>query len=244
MRTVDVLLAIPSLLLPQLTVIILLGFRHGKCGGGGWRHGCRQLRAPGASRSGARAPQRLRRGGPGQRRHFSPSSGAAACPTRSLRCALLTLQLDQAMLAGTSASLGYGTRAGPGVGTTDRRRSQLPVNRTVADHLPGLAVVAVVIPPIVNSRQWWYMTVLSVGNLRIATAPRGRMAPGCTTSAFSIQRGEMLAFVGESGSGKTTTAQCIIGLLADNATPDAGRIVLNGEVISDWSAKRLNRLRG
>jgi peptide/nickel transport system ATP-binding protein len=27
----------------------------------------------------------------------------------------------------------------------------------------------------------------------------------------------MLAFVGESGSGKTTTAQAIIGLLADNA---------------------------
>lgn len=62
--------------------------------------------------------------------------------------------------------------------------------------------------------------------------------------SFSIQRGEMLAFVGESGSGKTTTAQAIIGLLADNARRDAGRIVLNGEVISDWSDKRLNRLRG
>lgn len=44
--------------------------------------------------------------------------------------------------------------------------------------------------------------------------------------------------------GKTTTAQAIIGLLADNARRDAGRIVLNGEVISDWSDKRLNRLRG
>jgi ABC-type glutathione transport system ATPase component len=31
----------------------------------------------------------------------------------------------------------------------------------------------------------------------------------------------MLAFVGESGSGKTTTAQAIIGLLADNARRDA-----------------------
>ena len=30
----------------------------------------------------------------------------------------------------------------------------------------------------------------------------------------------------------------------DNARRDAGRIVLNGEVISDWSDKRLNRLRG
>ncbi len=54
----------------------------------------------------------------------------------------------------------------------------------------------------------------------------------------------MLAFVGESGSGKTTTAQAIIGLLADNARRDAGKIVLNGEEISRWSAKRLDTLRG
>jgi peptide/nickel transport system ATP-binding protein len=53
----------------------------------------------------------------------------------------------------------------------------------------------------------------------------------------------MLAFV-ESGSGKTTTAQAIIGLLADNARRDSGRILINGEDISGWSAKRLDRLRG
>ncbi len=89
------------------------------------------------------------------------------------------------------------------------------------------------------------MTVLSVGRSYASATARGANgARWCTTSAFSIQRGEMLAFVGESGSGKTTTAQAIIGLLADNARRDAGRIVLNGEVISDWSDKRLNRLRG
>ena len=88
------------------------------------------------------------------------------------------------------------------------------------------------------------MTVLSVEDLRISYRSRGEWREVVHNISFSIQRGEMLAFVGESGSGKTTTAQAIIGLLADNARRDAGRIVLNGEVISDWSAKRLNRLRG
>ncbi|MEQ4939980.1 ATP-binding cassette domain-containing protein, partial [Proteus terrae] len=88
------------------------------------------------------------------------------------------------------------------------------------------------------------MNVLSVEDLRISYRSRGEWREVVHNVSFSIQRGEMLAFVGESGSGKTTTAQAIIGLLADNARRDAGRIVLNGEVISDWSAKRLNRLRG
>ena len=88
------------------------------------------------------------------------------------------------------------------------------------------------------------MNVLSVEDLRISYRSRGEWREVVHNVSFSIQRGEMLAFVGESGSGKTTTAQAIIGLLADNARRDGGRIVLNGEVISDWSAKRLNRLRG
>ena len=88
------------------------------------------------------------------------------------------------------------------------------------------------------------MNVLSVEDLRISYRSRGEWREVVHNVSFSIQRGEMLAFVGESGSGKTTTAQAIIGLLADNARRDAGRIILNGEVISDWSAKRLNRLRG
>ena len=108
-------------------------------------------------------------------------------------------------------------------------------------------MVAVVLAANRLSRQWSgarRMTVLSVEDLRISYRSRGEWREVVHNISFSIQRGEMLAFVGESGSGKTTTAQAIIGLLADNARRDAGRIVLNGEVISDWSDKRLNRLRG
>ncbi len=88
------------------------------------------------------------------------------------------------------------------------------------------------------------MTVLSVENLTISYRTARRWREVMHNVSFALQRGEMLAFVGESGSGKTTTAQAIIGLLADNARRDAGKIVLNGEEISRWSAKRLDTLRG
>lgn len=62
--------------------------------------------------------------------------------------------------------------------------------------------------------------------------------------SFQLNKGEMVALVGESGSGKTTTAQAIIGLLAENGRRDGGRILLNGEDISQWSSRRLDSIRG
>jgi len=62
--------------------------------------------------------------------------------------------------------------------------------------------------------------------------------------SFSILPGEVVALVGESGSGKTTTAQSIIGLLAENGHIENGSILLNGTDISRWSSRRLDSLRG
>lgn len=62
--------------------------------------------------------------------------------------------------------------------------------------------------------------------------------------SFTINAGEVLALVGESGSGKTTTAQAIIGLLAENGHIEQGEIRLNGTDISQWSQRRLDALRG
>ena len=88
------------------------------------------------------------------------------------------------------------------------------------------------------------MTVLSVENLTISYRTARQWQAVVHNVSFTLKRGEMLAFVGESGSGKTSTAQAIMGLLADNARRDAGKIILNGEEISQWSAKRLDTLRG
>ena len=62
--------------------------------------------------------------------------------------------------------------------------------------------------------------------------------------SFSVAPGEVVALVGESGSGKTTTAQAVIGLLADNGRREQGSIRLQGTEVSDWSAARWNSVRG
>ena len=62
--------------------------------------------------------------------------------------------------------------------------------------------------------------------------------------SFSVAPGEVVALVGESGSGKTTTAQAVIGLLADNGRREQGSIRLQGTEVSDWSATRWNSIRG
>ncbi|KGM32111.1 dipeptide ABC transporter ATP-binding protein [Inquilinus limosus] len=62
--------------------------------------------------------------------------------------------------------------------------------------------------------------------------------------SFRIQPGEVVALVGESGSGKTTTAQAVIGLLAENGQVDGGAIRLAGTDISGWSQRRLDAIRG
>ncbi|XXD09740.1 dipeptide ABC transporter ATP-binding protein [Klebsiella sp. R445] len=88
------------------------------------------------------------------------------------------------------------------------------------------------------------MNVLRVENLRISYRSHQRWQEVVHNVSFTLNPGEMLALVGESGSGKTTTAQAIIGLLADNARRDSGCIEINGEDISRWSGKRLDSLRG
>ncbi|KAF1054225.1 MULTISPECIES: ABC transporter ATP-binding protein [Delftia] len=62
--------------------------------------------------------------------------------------------------------------------------------------------------------------------------------------SFSVAPGEVVALVGESGSGKTTTAQAVIGLLADNGHREHGSIRLQGTEVSGWPAARWNAIRG
>jgi peptide/nickel transport system ATP-binding protein len=62
--------------------------------------------------------------------------------------------------------------------------------------------------------------------------------------SLQVRPGEVVALVGESGSGKTTTAQAVIGLLAENGRLESGVIRLNGTDIAGWSQKRLDTIRG
>ncbi|NWJ23893.1 ABC transporter ATP-binding protein [Rhizobium sp. RM] len=86
--------------------------------------------------------------------------------------------------------------------------------------------------------------ILDVRDLQISYAGPSDRTTVVHGVSFSVHPGEVVALVGESGSGKTSTAQAVIGLLADNGRVEAGSIRINGEEISHWSAKRLRNIRG
>lgn len=58
--------------------------------------------------------------------------------------------------------------------------------------------------------------------------------------AFRVPRGQFLAIMGASGSGKST----LLGLLAGLDTVTSGRIILDGEDITDLKEDQLANLRG
>lgn len=86
--------------------------------------------------------------------------------------------------------------------------------------------------------------VLEVAGLSLSYGDENGHARVVHDVSFSVAPGEVVALVGESGSGKTSTAQAVIGLLADNGRRDKGSIRLNGTEISTWSQKRLDAIRG
>lgn len=57
--------------------------------------------------------------------------------------------------------------------------------------------------------------------------------------SFALNRGETLGLVGESGSGKTTVGRCALRLIE----PTRGRILLDGEDITQLSGRALRELR-
>ncbi|BDR11645.1 ABC transporter ATP-binding protein [Comamonas thiooxydans] len=105
---------------------------------------------------------------------------------------------------------------------------------TLLQDRPAIATPAVAAAPL-----------LEVQDLVIAYRDHGgqeqRVVHGLS---FSIAPGEVVALVGESGSGKTTTAQAVIGLLADNGRREQGSIRLQGTEVSEWNATRWNSIRG
>ncbi|GAA3600306.1 ABC transporter ATP-binding protein [Klugiella xanthotipulae] len=86
--------------------------------------------------------------------------------------------------------------------------------------------------------------LLDISNLSVSYSSRGERVRMVHEVSLSIRPGEVLAVVGESGSGKTTTAQAVIGLLAENGQIDGGSIRLDGTDIAGWSPKQFESVRG
>jgi phospholipid/cholesterol/gamma-HCH transport system ATP-binding protein len=57
--------------------------------------------------------------------------------------------------------------------------------------------------------------------------------------SFTVRRGESKLILGRSGGGKSTTIRLILGLLK----PDSGRILVNGEDITDYTEEEMMAVR-
>ncbi|MFL4998450.1 MAG: dipeptide ABC transporter ATP-binding protein, partial [Microvirga sp.] len=86
--------------------------------------------------------------------------------------------------------------------------------------------------------------VLEIGNLAVGYRGSDGFHRVVHDVSLLVRPGEVVALVGESGSGKTTTAQAVIGLLAENGRLEAGTVRLNGTEIAGWSQKQLDTIRG
>lgn len=87
-------------------------------------------------------------------------------------------------------------------------------------------------------------SILELRDLTVSyTTPVGRIR-ALNNVSFSIAQGEVVGLVGESGSGKSTVALAVLGLLADEASLDSGKIVYRGEDLRALPTDARVALRG
>ena len=72
-------------------------------------------------------------------------------------------------------------------------------------------------------------TVLEVKDLSMTYQIRQGEVRAVQDVSFRLGRGQSLGLVGESGCGKSSVANCLMGLLPDNARVSNGQIILGGE---------------
>ncbi len=87
--------------------------------------------------------------------------------------------------------------------------------------------------------------LLTVENLRIELTTRDGVAPVIDDLSLNLNAGETLSFVGESGCGKSMTALALMGLLPEKVgRVAAGKIIFDGEDLTQASPQRLREIRG
>ena len=86
--------------------------------------------------------------------------------------------------------------------------------------------------------------LLEVKNLHTTFATAAGNVSAVRGISFHVNRGESLGIVGESGCGKSVSMLSIMHLLEDNATQTSDAIILDGEKLSDKSAKEMRRIQG
>ena len=88
------------------------------------------------------------------------------------------------------------------------------------------------------------MSVLSVEELKTHFFTRAGVVRAVDGVSFTLNRGEIMGLVGESGSGKSVTGFSIIGLVDPPGRIAGGKVVFQGEDITDLPTAKMQTLRG
>jgi len=86
--------------------------------------------------------------------------------------------------------------------------------------------------------------ILSVENLTISFKTDHGILHAVRGISFDLKKEETLCIVGESGSGKSVTSKAIMGILANNAIIEGGKIMYQGENLLEISEDEFHRIRG
>ena len=85
---------------------------------------------------------------------------------------------------------------------------------------------------------------LKVQNLVISFKTAAGKLQAVRNISFDLYKGETLAIVGESGSGKSVTSRAIMGILANNAIVDGGKILYGDKDLLKISEEEFHKIRG
>ena len=84
--------------------------------------------------------------------------------------------------------------------------------------------------------------ILELDNVTISYEQNGRWLDAVRNVSFSIEAGQTYGLVGESGSGKSTLAYAVMRYLSENGKLRSGRILINGQDISNLNPQEMRRV--
>ncbi|MEO9181612.1 MAG: ATP-binding cassette domain-containing protein, partial [Acidimicrobiales bacterium] len=87
------------------------------------------------------------------------------------------------------------------------------------------------------------MSLLTISDLSVDYRVSSGMLRAVDHVTLSVEAGEAVGIVGESGCGKTTLGLAVPLLLPKNAAISSGRIILDGQDVTGFSEREINRLR-
>ncbi len=86
--------------------------------------------------------------------------------------------------------------------------------------------------------------LLEVSNLKTEFKVKRGIVKAVNDVSFEVDKGEILAIVGESGSGKSVTSLSVMGLIREPGRVAGGRILFNGDDMSQKTPKQMREIRG